>query len=131
MVNVVFFSNYSRYTERFMEKLDLPGEVIQIPVKGEYEGIIEEPYVLVTPTYGSKTGIPKQVVKFLRKSENRDKMAGVIASGNTNFGKDYALAGHVISEMFKVPLLYTFELLGTREDVEKIQKGLRNYVIQQ
>lgn len=130
MVNIVFFSNLSRYTERFVDKLDLPGEVIRIPIKGEYEGTIDEPYVLITPTYGSKTGVPHQVIKFLRKQENRKQMVGVIASGNTNFGNDYAKAGHTINKMLKVPLLYTFELLGTREDVDNIEKGLRNYVIQ-
>lgn len=126
---IIYFSNVSNNTHRFVQKLNLDRNIQRIPVKGDFEEQLRSPYVLITPTYGER-GVPIQVVRFLRKPENRKLLTGVIASGNTNFGNDYAKAGHVISQTFKVPLLYTFELLGTRDDVENIEKGLTNYVIQ-
>lgn len=128
MIDVIYFSNVSNNTHRFIAKLNLEAEIHRIPVKGEYEGTPDKPYVLITPTYG-ESGIPVQVRKFIAKSKNRKMLAGVIASGNTNFGKDYAKAGHVISDKCKVPLLYTFELFGTTEDVTKVKEGLKNYVV--
>lgn len=128
-IGIVYFSNLTNNTHRFVQKLNLDQGIQRIPVKGDFEEQLQLPYVLITPTYGNR-GVPVQVVKFLRNPKNRQLLTGVIASGNTNFGDDYAKAGHVISQMFKVPLLYTFELLGTRDDVENIEKGLKNYVIQ-
>lgn len=54
-------------------------------------------------------------------------MRGVIGSGNTNFGTDYCLAGELVAKKAKIPLLYKFELLGTNEDVEAIQRGLEKF----
>lgn len=128
MINVIYFSNVSNNTHRFISKLDLDTDIERIPVKGEYEGTPDEPYILITPTYG-ESGVPVQVRKFISKAKNRKMLAGVIATGNTNFGKDYAKAGHVISDKCKVPLLYTLELFGTTEDVTKVKEGLENYVV--
>lgn len=128
MVNIIYFSNVSNNTHRFVQKLNENSQSTRIPVKGKFAEDILEPYVLITPTYGDR-GVPIQVMKFLDESKNRKFLAGVIASGNTNFGNDYAKAGKVISKKCKVPLLYTFELMGTEEDVEKIEKGLKNYGI--
>ena len=88
-----------------------------------------EPFILVTPTYADNEGngaVPKQVIKFLNNKNNRDLMVGVIAGGNTNFGKYYGYAGTVISKKCNVPLLYKFELTGTLEDKINVQKGVTN-----
>ena len=52
---------------------------------------------------------------------------GVIASGNTNFGEAYAAAGPIISRKCHVPLMYRFELMGTREDVHAVREGVRRF----
>lgn len=127
MLDIVYFSNFSNNTHRFVEKLDIEGTIKRIPIMEPFEEEILNPYVLITPTYGIKRGIPIQVIKFMK--ENRRMMAGVIASGNINFGKDFAKAGYMISQTCKVPLLYTFELLGTKEDVTKVEEGLTQYVV--
>ena len=67
-------------------------------------------------------------MRFISKFKNRQKLSGVIASGNINFGDDYAKAGYVISKKCNVPLLYTFELMGTEEDVNRVEEGLKKYV---
>lgn len=120
---IVYFSSVSNYTHKFVEKLDMPA--IRIPLREVL--CIDEPFVLITPTYGAagKGFVPKQVIKFLNIENNRNKIRGVIASGNTNFGEDFCKAGQIVSAKCNVPLLYRFELMGLKEDVEKVQEGLK------
>lgn len=128
MLDIIYFSNVSNNTHRFIEKLSLSTSIKRIPVKGDWEEDIDSPYVLITPTYNER-GVPIQVMRFINKYKNRQKLSGVIASGNINFGDDYAKAGYVISKKCNVPLLYTFELMGTEEDVNRVEEGLEKYVI--
>lgn len=128
MLDIIYFSNVSNNTHRFVQKLEPESPILRIPVKGDFTGDIINPYVLITPTYNER-GVPIQVMKFLNRSENRKNLAAVIASGNINFGTDYAKAGYVISKKCQVPLLYTFELMGTNEDVERVREGLKKYVV--
>lgn len=128
-MNLVYFSNVSENTARFVEKLEWTGgEVIRIPARGQFEETLPDgPYILITPTYNER-GVPIQVMKFLNKADNRRNMAGVIAGGNKNFGKDYCIAGDMISRKCGVPLMYKFEIAGTPEDVNKVKEGLTQYV---
>lgn len=128
MLDIIYFSNVSNNTHRFIEKLSLVTNIKRIPVKGDWDEEIDSPYVLITPTYNER-GVPIQVMRFISKYENRRKLSGVIASGNINFGDDYAKAGYVISKKCNVPLLYTFELMGTKEDVNRVEEGLEKYVV--
>ncbi|MFJ7071204.1 class Ib ribonucleoside-diphosphate reductase assembly flavoprotein NrdI [Streptomyces sp. NPDC098781] len=130
MSGLVYFSSVSENTKRFVEKLDLPAT--RIPLHPHREGMprVIEPYVLIVPTYGGgeRAGaVPKQVVRFLNVEANRALLRGVIASGNTNFGADYCLAGRVISAKCRVPELYRFELLGTDRDVRAVREGLQRF----
>ena len=56
---------------------------------------------------------------------------GVIGAGNTNFGRAYGLAADVIAAKCQVPVLYRFELFGTPEDVQNVNKGLDQFWQQQ
>lgn len=124
--HIVYFSSVTNNTARFVEKLGFPS--LRIPLRRNDEAIHPDaPYVLIVPTYGGgnvKGAVPKQVITFLNEKANRDKCVGVIAAGNTNFNKAYALAGDIISAKLHVPFMYKFELLGTPEDVEKCKEGL-------
>lgn len=89
---------------------------------------MDEPYVLVVPTYGgggAVPSVPRQVIKFLNDEGNRSLIRGVVATGNTNFGVTYGLAGRVVSAKTGVPLLGSVELLGTDEDIERITKEIQ------
>ena len=93
--------------------------------------MVDEPYVLITPTYGGGQGrghekgaVPKQVIRFLNDEENRKHLRGVISAGNTNFGAGYGLAGDIIARKCGVPHLYRFELFGTPDDVRVVTEGL-------
>ncbi|MGQ4513171.1 class Ib ribonucleoside-diphosphate reductase assembly flavoprotein NrdI [Streptomyces sp. DW26H14] len=130
MSGLVYFSSVSENTKRFVERLGLPAT--RVPLYPHREGmpIVTEPYVLVVPTYGGgeRAGaVPKQVIRFLNIEANRALLRGVIASGNTNFGADYCLAGRVISAKCGVPELYRFELLGTERDVRAVREGLEKF----
>ena len=129
MTELIYFSSASGNTHRFIEKLGRPAT--RLPLRTNEETIrATEPYVLVIPTYGGSTvrgAVPKQVIKFLNVKENRDLIRGVIVAGNTNFGEAFGLAGDIIARKCNVPMLYRFELFGTAEDVEAINKGLDQF----
>lgn len=133
---LVYFSSVSGNTARFVTKLavHLPELRTQrLPtIPAEPFVVIEEPYVLLTPTYGGGQGrgsekgaVPKQVVKFLNHEVNRRGIRGVIAAGNTNFGSAYCLAGEIISRKCNVPYLDRFELFGTSDDVARVAHRIR------
>lgn len=129
MAAIVYFSSVSENTRRFVDKLHRPA--LRIPLRTGTEHLqVTKPFVLITPTYGHGTpkgAVPKQVIKFLNDPDNRAHIRGVIAAGNTNFGAGYCLAGKVISAKCQVPHLYNFELLGTPDDVARVNEGLEEF----
>lgn len=126
MLEIVYFSNYSGNTKRFVEKLGI--EAHRIPIKDE-DGplLISNEFVLFVPTYGggseSKT-VPRQVVKFLNVPDNRALVRGVVGFGNTNFGLHYCKAAEIVSAKLGVPLLARVELLGTSDDVTNVTERI-------
>ena len=128
---VVYFSSATENTRRFVDKLGLPSARIPLH-KNDEPLIVNEPYVLVCPTYGGGASIshensrpvPKQVIRFLNNEHNRGLIRAVISGGNSNFGADFGKAGDVISAKCKVPYVYRFELLGSDEDVKICREGL-------
>lgn len=131
---IVYFSSTTLNTDRFVRKLGLPAS--RIPLRRTEPALtVDEPFVLICPTYGggaSITGddsrpVPKQVIRFLNDPSNRSLLRGVIASGNLNFGEDFCRAGEVIAAKCGVPYLYRFELMGTPTDVARVGEGLSDF----
>ena len=130
---LVFFSSVSGNTARFIEKLGMPA--LRIPLTPADPVIeVDEPFVLVTPTYGGGQGrgeekgaVPKQVIRFLNDEKHRRLIRGVISAGNTNFGEHYCVAGDIISRKCTVPHLYRLELFGTPDDVTRVSDGLERW----
>lgn len=123
---LVYFSSKSQNTHRFVNKIGLPSKRIPISPEDAMPDI-DEPYVLVVPTFAADDGrgaVPKQVIHFLNNEKNRSFIRGVIAGGNRNFGQFYAYAGDVIAARCHVPCLYRFELMGTEDDVAKVRNGM-------
>ncbi|AJE33970.1 MAG: class Ib ribonucleoside-diphosphate reductase assembly flavoprotein NrdI [Corynebacterium humireducens] len=128
---VVYFSSVTENTRRFVEKLDLPN--VRIPLhRNEEPLVVDEPYVLVCPTYGGGASlthqnsrpVPVQVIRFLNDERNRSLIRAVVAGGNSNFGSDFGLAGEIIAKKCNVPYVYRFELMGNSEDVRILREGL-------
>ena len=128
MARLVYFSSTSENTLRFIQRLGLPADRIPLR-KGDEPLAPTEPFVLITPTYGTREErkIPAQVARFLNHPGNRSLLRGVIAAGNANFGQDYCAAGHQIAAKCGVPLLYRFELAGTPTDHQAVRDGLTTF----
>jgi protein involved in ribonucleotide reduction len=126
-IHIVYFSNYSGNTEKFVEKIKMPAT--RIPLDWNYENPLEvtQPYVLFVPTYGGgseSSAIPKQVRNFLNLHSNRDNLCGIVGFGNTNFGEHFCKAADMISSKTKVPIIGRVEIFGTDHDIEKIKERL-------
>lgn len=128
---VVYFSSASENTSRFVRNCHLDEQgmnIYRIPMRPKDPALyVDEPYVMIVPTYGGgnpKKAVPVQVKKFLNDEKNRAGIRGVIASGNTNFGEAFCMAGDMIAAKCKVPFLYYFELMGTASDQEKVRVGI-------
>ena len=126
-IDIVYFSNYSGNTKRFVEKID-ERNAIRIPIDSRGGSItVDSPYVLFVPTYGGGEGraaIPRQVRSFLNVKENRKLLRGVVGFGNTNFGEHFCRAADMISEKTGVPIIARVEVFGTEDDVVKVKQRL-------
>ena len=126
-IDIVYFSNYSGNTKRFVERLN-ENDAIRIPIDRGDRGItVDRPYVLLVPTYGGGEGraaIPRQVRAFLNVRENRALLRGVVGFGNTNFGEHFCKAADLISAKTGVPVIAKVEIFGTDDDVNKVKERL-------
>lgn len=92
MSALVYFSSSSENTHRFMQRLGLPAT--RIPLNERERIQVDEPYILVVPSYGGggmAGAVPRQVIRFLNDEHNRARIRGVIASGNRNFGDAWGM----------------------------------------
>lgn len=126
-IDILYFSNYSGNTKRFVEKLT--NDAIRIPIKWNKDSplVVSQDYVLCVPTYGGgneRSAIPKQVREFLNIPTNRERLRGVIGFGNTNFGEHFCIAADMISQKAGVPVIAKVEIFGTDDDVIKVKERL-------
>lgn len=126
-IQIIYFSNYSGNTKRFVDKLD--NSAIRIPIDWDpaHPVYAEREYVLMVPTYGGgseKSAIPRQVRKFLNIPNNRVLLRGVVGLGNTNFGEHFCKAADLISQKTGVPVIAKIEIFGTDDDVNKVKGRL-------
>ncbi|WP_421083090.1 class Ib ribonucleoside-diphosphate reductase assembly flavoprotein NrdI [Rothia nasimurium] len=129
---IVYFSSVSENTHRFVQKTGIKN--LRLPLRtSEEPPQVSQPYVLCVPSYGRPGGagsVPPQAIKFLNNPANRALLKGVIGAGNTNFGELFCVAADKIAAKCHVPVLYKFELMGTEEDVETVQEGIKEFWIQ-
>jgi protein involved in ribonucleotide reduction len=128
-IDIVYFSNYSGNTKKFVERLEIDNE-IRIPINWDSGSslTVDQPYVLMVPTYGGGEGraaIPRQVRAFLNIKENRKLLRGVVGFGNTNFGEHFCKAADLISAKTGVPVIARVEVFGTQDDVETVKERLQ------
>lgn len=105
---LIAYDSKTGNVKRFIAKLNMPA--VQIDEKMT----VDEPFLLVTYTTGFGQ-IPERVAAFLKR--NFHLMRGVAASGNRNWGANFARSADLIAEQYRVPVVYKFELSGTRQDI--------------
>jgi len=106
---LIAYDSRTGNVRRFIQKL--PFRSVQI----EESMTLDEPYVLITYTTGFGD-VPEKVLRFLQR--NRERLRGVGASGNRNWGERFALSADRISAAYGVPVIGKFELSGTKHDVD-------------
>ena len=124
---IVYFSSVSENTHRFVEKLGLRAR--RIPLTIETAPYVDEPYVLVCPTYGGGKAsgeaggfVPKQVIKFLNDKANRSLIRASSPRATPTSGKSSVTPETSSLSKCRVPYLYRFELMGDSEDVERVRR---------
>lgn len=130
-IGIIYFSNYSGNTKRFVERVDDGTFTIaRIPISSDDSGIhfsATIPYILFVPTYGGgsqRGAVPRQVREFLNVPENRELLRGIVGFGNTNFGEHYCKAADIISNKTGKPVIARVEIFGTEDDVIKVRERL-------
>lgn len=114
-MKIIYFS-LTGNCEKFLKFTKIPQEEI---IRLSDAQNVDYDYILITPTIGFGE-VPLKVTKFLRKYSSFAR--GVVASGNRNWGANFGLAADLINEEYGIPILMKFELLGTRQDIEKFKK---------
>ncbi|UFJ40757.1 class Ib ribonucleoside-diphosphate reductase assembly flavoprotein NrdI [Brevibacillus humidisoli] len=109
----IVYDSKTGNVRRFVQKLTMKSAQIDEALT------LEKPFVLVTYTTGYGE-VPMNVLQFLRR--NHRHLQGVAASGNKNWGQNYARSADVISQLYRVPILCKFELSGTAHDVRTFQE---------
>lgn len=120
---LVYYSGWTENTHRFAAKIDWNS--VRIPIDANQLVTVDEPFVLIVPTYATtKRVVPPQVVKFLNDSNNRQHIRAVVGAGNVNFNVMFCAAAKEVARKCDVPLRYCMELLGTDEDVIAVRTML-------
>ncbi|CAM4390567.1 protein NrdI [Paenibacillus macerans] len=110
---LIAYDSKTGNVKRFIQKLDLPA--VQI----DENMTLEEPFVLITYTTGFGQ-VPAKVSAFLE--HNHQRLLGVAASGNRNWGERFALSADLIAQRYHVPVVAKFELSGTKQDAERFKQ---------
>lgn len=106
---LIIYDSMTGNVKRFVEKTLLKSTQLCS------EMIVNEPFILVTYTIGIGE-VPNKVATFVEN--NREHLVAVAASGNRNWGYNFARSADIISKKYSVPILLKFELSGTTKDVE-------------
>ncbi|BBD90708.1 ribonucleotide reductase stimulatory protein [Staphylococcus caprae] len=120
-MKVVYFS-FSGNVRHFIQRAGID-DTMEITQDNCTESV-SEPYILVTGTIGFGE-VPQPVQSFLEV--NHAQLQAVAASGNRNWGQNFAKAGRTISEEYNVPLLMKFEVQGTNNDVIEFKDKVGNF----
>ncbi|WCA22548.1 class 1b ribonucleoside-diphosphate reductase subunit alpha [Candidatus Phytoplasma oryzae] len=118
-MKIVYDGSENGNVFEFSNKIGYPIEKIEYFKNYENEDIF---LITKTVNFGKMT---QNTRSFLEK--NCSNVIGVAVSGNKNFGKNYAIAGELISKEFNIPFVFKFEGSGLKEDVENLKKWLKEY----
>ncbi|ENQ3077607.1 class Ib ribonucleoside-diphosphate reductase assembly flavoprotein NrdI [Bacillus sp. WLY-B-L8] len=106
---LIAYDSMTGNVKRFIHKLNMPAVQINENL------VLDEEYVLITYTTGFGN-VPERVLQFLER--NHERLKGVAASGNRNWGDMFGASADKIATRYEVPVVSKFELSGTNKDVE-------------
>ena len=119
IVKVVYLSLTGK-TRQFVKKLGW--ESIEISKQNPIIEM-EEPYIVITSTYGEQ--VAHFFYEYIDFEENRNLLMGVAGSGNRNFNTSYCSNSKELAKKYDVPLLHCFENQGTDKDVQILKEKVR------
>ena len=117
---VVVFYSFTGQTRRFVEKVKALSSVECIELTEDLK--VDSRFILLTSTIGFGQ-VPQPVTAFLEN--NHKNMVAVMSNGNKNWGENFAKAGDIISNHYRVPLIAKYELAGTEQDVKTLIEYMR------
>lgn len=132
-INILYATTEGN-TQSFVDKLktiaETNGDQFEARVIGDETEYANEtaPYIAIVPTYltgGTGTGpdvvenFTNALGEYIEFGRNRDYLKGVIGSGNRNFNVQFNLTALRYADKFKVPMLFAYELRGSRFDAAK------------
>ncbi|QNL49185.1 class Ib ribonucleoside-diphosphate reductase assembly flavoprotein NrdI [Olivibacter sp. SDN3] len=114
MQNWIYYDSKTGNVDRFVHKLEAKtGWTIR---RINEDLAISEPGHLITFTTG-KGEVPIVTDRFMQ--QNHAFIRTVSASGNKNWGQNYGRAADRVAALYKLPLLFKFELSGSMLDVQQ------------
>lgn len=114
---MLVYASKTQNVARFIQKVKY-NDVLEIKVGTEQ---VTKPFILITYTTGFGQ-VPPEVETFLKR--NHHLLQGVCASGNRNWGANFAKAGTIIAQRYHVPLIHRFELAGIKQDIAIFEEGV-------
>ena len=118
-VKVVYLSLTGK-TRQFVKKLGW--DFVEISKKNPVCQM-EEPYIVITPTYGEQ--LANFFYEFIEFGENQSLLKGVAGSGNRNFNTSFCSNSRELASKYGIPLLHCFENQGTDKDVQILIEKVR------
>lgn len=113
---LIAYDSKTGNVKRFISKVNMRS--VQI----DPELVLDEPFILVTYTTGFGQ-VPDSSQHFLKR--NASMVRGVSASGNRNWGANFAKSAQIISSLYDIPVISKFELSGTTQDVQYFVKEVQ------
>ncbi|MGL5917547.1 MAG: class Ib ribonucleoside-diphosphate reductase assembly flavoprotein NrdI, partial [Culicoidibacterales bacterium] len=98
---MIVYASKTQNVARFVKKLKYQQ---QFEIHSGEERV-NQPFVLITYTTGFGE-IPQEVQRFL--ANNHQWLVGVAASGNRNWGDNFAKAGELIAATYQTQLIHKF-----------------------
>lgn len=132
-INILYASTEGNTTSFVTKLTDIAaenGDIVVARCIGEETDYANEtaPFVAIVPTYltgGTGTGpevteiFTNALGDYIAFGRNRQYLKGVIGSGNRNFNVQFNLTATRYAQRFNVPMLFAYELRGSKFDAEK------------
>lgn len=121
-MNLAYYSKAGN-TRRLVENVAREEYVFSVePPEGCVKQTILADYILFVPTYQE---MPEPVTRFLTYAHGSAKhLRGIVGVGNRAFGSAFCLTAHVLSDLYRVPIIHEVEVFGTPEDVQIIREEI-------